>query len=279
MSLRFQVCPCCEGIKFSPWYLNQKKAKIYNYKEFFYGGAKFISDIWMCDRCSFHFINSIEPNYSKWYESQIVDESVRLRKFRKDYYLRLKKALALHENPSLPILDIGCGDGTWLSLFPNRKRYGTELGADYNESLARDGIQVTTLESLEDQKFDLITLFDVLEHLEDPARFLLDIKKRLAPGSTLIISCPDHGRVASRLMKQRYYLYCPMHFSYFSTKTVKLLLEKIFPGSAIRIVPAPIMKTDLLGVAKWIGVRELPETLAFTLPVGYSANFVAKVRV
>ncbi|MCM0605489.1 MAG: class I SAM-dependent methyltransferase [Xanthomonadaceae bacterium] len=279
MNLRFVSCPCCTGNKFSPWYINSKKAKIKNYKEFFYGGAKFISDIWICDHCSFHFINNLEPSYSKWYESQLVDESERLKKFRKDYYQKLKDVLFIPQNLSLPILDIGCGDGTWLSLFSNRERFGTELGAAYNKTLACAGIQVTTLEDLANRKFDLITLFDVLEHLEDPIQYLLNIKNHLAPGGTLIISCPDHGKISSRVLKQRYYLYCPMHFSYFNSKNVELLLRSVFEGSEVKTISAPIMKTDLLGVAKWIGIKQLPQSLSFTLPIGYSANFVTSVRV
>jgi 2-polyprenyl-3-methyl-5-hydroxy-6-metoxy-1,4-benzoquinol methylase len=92
------------------------------------------------------------------------------------------------------ILDIGCGTGSFLStLRDSNEVVGLEISEAYRAPLESQGIPhmigdlEENLAKVSDDYFDLITLWDVLEHLQDPNRILGIIKNKLAfPGWIII---------------------------------------------------------------------------------------------
>lgn len=94
----------------------------------------------------------------------------------------------------ITVLDYGCGDSPYRSLFPNAnyKRADLEDKADL-DYVVRPG---TPLEA-PDATFDLILSSQVLEHVHDPAAYFRDCLRMLKPGGRLVAtthgSYPDHG--------------------------------------------------------------------------------------
>src|SRR4051812_19985458 len=97
----------------------------------------------------------------------------------------------------LRILDVGCGAGV---LTHHLSRYGSALGIDFSEpaiELARRlapeaSFRVASLEDLGEERFDLITVFDVMEHIplaERPA-FVAGLAARLEGDGLVIASTP-----------------------------------------------------------------------------------------
>lgn len=92
------------------------------------------------------------------------------------------------------ILEIGCGAGEFLQKVASGVDYS--LGIDINESallLAREKGLVVTSQSIEklEKSFDMIVLFQVLEHLDEPGKILSEIERKLNPGGILIIAVPN----------------------------------------------------------------------------------------
>jgi 2-polyprenyl-3-methyl-5-hydroxy-6-metoxy-1,4-benzoquinol methylase len=87
---------------------------------------------------------------------------------------------------------------------------------------------VGTLESLEldAESFDVVTLFDVLEHLDDPRAALVRVKRWLRPGGLLVMSLPNAGSRMAKLMGQRWVLLLREHLWYFSPATIDALLQR-----------------------------------------------------
>jgi SAM-dependent methyltransferase len=96
------------------------------------------------------------------------------------------------------ILDFGCGTGAMLT---HLRRLGTVEGVDGDERAigfcrSRGESNVHLLESddlpFEDESFDLVTAFDVLEHIADDRGALAEIRRVLRPGGTLMITVPAY---------------------------------------------------------------------------------------
>jgi 2-polyprenyl-3-methyl-5-hydroxy-6-metoxy-1,4-benzoquinol methylase len=78
---------------------------------------------------------------------------------------------------------------------------------------------------LADGGFDVVTLFDVIEHLEDPAAALRRVHALLAPGGMVVIETGDLGGLLARVVGSRWYYYDPpQHLTYFSQASLAHLL-------------------------------------------------------
>jgi SAM-dependent methyltransferase len=74
-------------------------------------------------------------------------------------------------------------------------------------------------------QFDAVTMFDVIEHLDDPAGALRQCRRYLRDGGTLFITTPDIGSLSACLLGRAwYYIDLEQHVSMFSTATLSRLL-------------------------------------------------------
>jgi SAM-dependent methyltransferase len=102
--------------------------------------------------------------------------------------------------PGYRVLEVGCGTGNVLRHLEQICVNGSVIGMDlFFEGLQFAAKRVTCRLIQGDihaspfgSQFDLIGLFDVLEHLEDDCDMLLSLHKMLKPGEALIITVPAH---------------------------------------------------------------------------------------
>jgi len=73
---------------------------------------------------------------------------------------------------------------------------------------------------------EIVTLWDVLEHLPDPAAVLGEIARVLVPDGRLLLTTGDVGSLAARILGARWHLYTlPEHLFFFSRRSLRVLLE------------------------------------------------------
>jgi 2-polyprenyl-3-methyl-5-hydroxy-6-metoxy-1,4-benzoquinol methylase len=115
------------------------------------------------------------------------------------------------------ILEIGAASGTtlrWIkAIYPNAKTTGVELNGALAEELGRNA-DIAIIDSIPKclprlEKYDLILLLDVLEHLENPTDVLRNLTKLLEPGGHVIVSVPNiaHLSVTVPLLVRRQFTY------------------------------------------------------------------------
>jgi SAM-dependent methyltransferase len=117
------------------------------------------------------------------------------------------------------LLDVGCGHG--LLLAEARARGYAVQGLELSREAARHaretlGLPVleTALEDkeLDEERFDVIVLADVLEHLDDPVGSLDRCIELLNDGGALLVVTPDPSSLTARLAGARWWGYLPAHF-------------------------------------------------------------------
>lgn len=168
-----------------------------------------------------------------------------------------KRTLDLKKNPRIEImlnsinfehatiLDIGCNDGTFLSLIKNKNNnlFGIEANNFAAQEAIKKGIDVKqfffddkTQMPFDDNFFDVIVAGEIIEHIYDTDFFLDEIKRLLKPGGQLIISTPNIASLGRRIFlfigKNPIIEVSPNesdssgHIRYFTNKTLAALLYK-----------------------------------------------------
>lgn len=132
------------------------------------------------------------------------------------------------------ILDAGSGDG-WFLL--SMKRAGWDAhGCEPSPRAAafqRDALGLDTVTGgvftaqYPGESFDAVTMWSVLEHVEDPAAMLRELSRIMKPGGTLIAGVPNFNSVERSLFGPKWFsLMVPFHLYHFTPRTMKSLLEK-----------------------------------------------------
>jgi SAM-dependent methyltransferase len=144
--------------------------------------------------------------------------------------------------PGKRALDVGCSSGAWLKLAASAGLVatGVEVGEATAEAARSRGLDVhtgtleQTLPELAEQRFDLITFWDVLEHLRDPRRELAQAMELLSPHGIVAATFPNvegwYPRATYRLLARRTgvweYPELPLHLYDFSPATARRLFER-----------------------------------------------------
>jgi SAM-dependent methyltransferase len=104
----------------------------------------------------------------------------------------------------------------------------SQWAADYARTELGVDVQTGDLATIRfpDAAFDVVTLWEVIEHLPDPAVTLREVRRILRPGGHLILSTPDAGSLAARLSGKRWlgWRKVPEHLFFFDRSNLDRLL-------------------------------------------------------
>lgn len=161
-------------------------------------------------------------------------------------YARYLDLLDQMELPGRSLLEVGCGSGIFLQLASQRGwvAHGLDISAEAIEMAHRFCPSATLhcgpLERADfpPASFDVIALWDVIEHVDDPEALLRRARQLLREPGILILETPDEGCPARHLVRLAYYatggrvsllhaLYYPAHRWYFSRHAMRLVLQRV----------------------------------------------------
>jgi len=157
---------------------------------------------------------------------------------RLDYWYGIRKRCrAVIARTSLKggrILDIGCATGSFLAMMRrlgNWEPYGVEINSEAaNYARKYFGLNVFVGDLIDahypDCFFDVVTLWNVLEHLHHPQATLFEIGRIIRPGGLLVISLPNPNCIEAKVFKQYWAgLDAPRHLYIYSQHTLQRALE------------------------------------------------------
>jgi len=143
------------------------------------------------------------------------------------------EVMRIHASESGRMLDVGCGGGAFLRRM--RKAGWVVAGTEPDPKAARLAAQegFTVYRSLEDmiqereQRFDIIVLGHVIEHLPDPIRTLIMLRSLLDTGGRLVLTTPNALGLGSRIFGASWRgLEPPRHFNVFSPDSLRQALNR-----------------------------------------------------
>lgn len=187
-----------------------------------------------CDSCSFVFI---PPYYRKDvsyvdYKSEEVLEHVRAgNDWIKIQRHKLRYQLIKKYKKEGNLFDLGVGWGHFLytGKLLGYDTYGIEL-AQYpytyaKEDLKLDVDKIDFFDIAVDEKYDILTMWDVLEHIDDCDAVIDKAKKMIKPNGYLILQVPQIDSYFAKKLDIKWTLMGLDHVNYFSRKTITKLLE------------------------------------------------------
>lgn len=168
--------------------------------------------------------NYEEHNLNYWKSFDIKE--ARKKTYEDDHRRKLLVENILEEN--YKILDFGCGNGGLLNLLEGCDKFGIELNNEMVKILEKENFSVKNDINKFDEKFDLICMFHVLEHLDQPIEILKDIKSKMEKDSTLIVEVPHANDALIKKYdceKFKDFTFWSEHLVLYTKETLKKVLE------------------------------------------------------
>ncbi len=242
MSMTYVKCPLCGADDYKICYPATTSAsagdEVEKSAEYFCCTSHHLAehgDIVRCKQCGMVYTNpQPDPeallNIYKEVEDPLYLEETKAREYT---FKRSLDHLHRFVKPPGRLLDVGCYTGAFMEAAgaAGWEVSGTELST-WAAEIARKTQTGPVYEVPLDQlpvppaHFDVITFWDVMEHLPQPAAFLQDVAHLLKPGGVIGFSTHMVDSWAVRLLGTRYPFFMDMHLVHFSRATTKRLLEE-----------------------------------------------------
>lgn len=254
------VCTICGSGKYSVIYVadyNLEKDKDLAQKFRASGDELLVEQLVKCADCGLVFINPRLKSslVTKGYEEGSDEVFVSQAPARERTFSKALKRIEKYIPHKGTVLDIGTAGGSFLAAA--KKRGWKVSGCELNVWMAKWGNahyalnikQGTVFEQhYPAVSFDMVTLWDVIEHTPDPAKVVKECNRILKPRGLLVINYPDIGSWIAKLMGRKWLFLTSVHLYYFTRNTMHDLLERA--GFDIFVIKPHIQRLEMGYIAK-----------------------------
>ena len=192
-----------------------------------------------CEDCSFVYLSPIPEQLNDFYESheyrkqwdyEFTPDSIHA-KYDHEQNERISR-IGIENIRGKSILDLGASAGVFLDAISSSasRTIAIEPAGMYKEYLQSQGHAYYPYPEdavAENEKVDIITSFDVIEHVEKPKQFLSYAYELLKPGGKLVLSMPNLNDVIKKVEQDKFeqFFYQTAHLNYFSKEAIPELFN------------------------------------------------------
>lgn len=187
-----------------------------------------------CSSCNFVFTKRIPTNeelveeYSRAYTRNDYISPITIKRY--DEIFNYLNKFRVNNN----ILDVGAGNGHFLQAAKRHgwKTYGTEFEKRAVEICASKGIVMhqgkLNNANYKPEMFDIITSFEVLEHINNPIEEIKNFNALLRKRGLVYVTTPNFNSISHALLKEKWTVFnYPEHLSYYTPSTLQKLFESV----------------------------------------------------
>jgi SAM-dependent methyltransferase len=228
-------CPSCEAILGADKWIKKYSFESKEYK------------LYNCYKCSLQFWYPREKPSADFYEEEKQGFSyarmhtigtLKLLEYHKTFFNNFK-----FPRTEMSLLDIGCGDGTFLLYAKKRKLkkiYGVDFDSKSIEVAKKRGVENVYNMNFEtfllyakkkNIKLDIITFFEVLEHQNNPRVFMQQVNQLLSNNGYVAGSVPNRERFLKNMYSSDF---PPHHYFRFDKESLKRLFE--YTGFELKVL-------------------------------------------
>lgn len=232
-NIYYRECPCCGSNRIS---------KSFTAKDYTVSNEMF--EVWKCEDCTLQFTQNVPNNedIGPYYKSSAyISHSDtnkglinRLYHLVRNYTLQGKRKLIQAETglSQGALLDVGAGTGAFSSTMQVAGWKVTGLEPD--DTARQNALQLHALQllppgklyDLQDNQFDAITLWHVLEHVHELHPYLSKFNTLLKQNGRLFIAVPNYTSLDAELYGDSWAAYdVPRHLYHFSPKSMEVLAQ------------------------------------------------------
>lgn len=214
------------------------------------------TNVLVCPDCGFYYINHLDPESDSKVDSDALTEKQReyiknaLQSNRERFRKEIEIVESCTELQSSKVLDVGCGGGMFLSMLKERGAHvrGNELSdsritfarTEYGLDVQKYPVEHSFWQENFREAFDVITLWDVIEHVNFPVETIRAAVNLLRPGGSICLDTPCRdgfyhrlGVVLYKLTRGKIRSFMDLYYSsqpgghkqIFTTSEIKNLLE------------------------------------------------------
>ena len=207
-----------------------------------------VSRLVQCIECGLIFVNprpsfeDLAPQYEQsyfhcahptfgGYEDYEGDRNDVLKTFAR----RVESLRSLLPSARPKALDVGCATGIFLEAATQAgwDVEGIDISSYAVKQAQEKGMRARVAElssaGFADATFDVVTLWDIIEHVTEPTAVLAECERILKPGGILAISTPDAGSPPANVLRGNWLGFRSIdeHLYFFSRDSMKAMLEKV----------------------------------------------------
>jgi 2-polyprenyl-3-methyl-5-hydroxy-6-metoxy-1,4-benzoquinol methylase len=247
---------------------------------------KDLLSVYFCNRCNLRFIEqsdfiNLYGEINRLYEKEYFEGSGDLgyKEYSEipitNFYWQNAFIQLIDEIKGKRILDIGCGTGKLMELLMKNgaEVEGIEISRFAADVALSKGLKVVAKDTLlldSESAYDIITAFDVIEHVPDVKAFLKKVRTLLKDEGVFVFLTPDAGSERALTEKEKWYGYNSSleHLYYFSVESLRFIINKVFGNDPIGYQATAPDGEGILGF-----IRKTPSGKDDVLRRLFSSNF------